>query len=997
MRAGVARDAARAPAPVGSGRAEPVRPLPRLGHDLARLPVHPPSAVVVHRCGDHPCAGSCPQPEETVSRQVIDAPGAVPGPSLRGPDLPGRDLPGSDLPGPGLPAARVLPQAITDVLAGGGRPLPAAVRADMEASFAAAAPTFSPAPLTLHASSVLSAPGDPAERQAEQVAAQVAGQVAGGPPVAAPGPAPDFSGVRIHTDGQAARSAAAVAAAAYSVGRHIVFGAGRYDPEGAAGRRLLAHELTHVLQQPHAAGVVHRQNCGHDSATQGPRCGGHRWKLTDVGDAEGAGVWQALDHRIVTSGLQPTFGGRWVTEVRTPKNPAKPGTDFGRVDGLRVQVGRTLRVEVVEVKSRRISPDGGCAVATKQANGYVAVLNGLRQHIVAISRALSARPALRRAGDAPSAETRRALAAAGVDLALPPVREAWSFLRSLERALGTGVLTGFTDFEAVLFGGGVAGFTYVVSPPIAVPCKVGGRSGITARWLTYQVNNAGGASYNCVDSGCTADVEKEIRTPSVPVELTGHRPKVISIAERKANEDTDERDLPGGSDYTVPIVVVGAAAAAAARKRAQQAAARRLAAEAAKRAELEAIRRAELAAFRQLAAAGTEEATAATVTSLGARRAAGSAAGKAIAAAAVAAALVLVVTGEAKAEPGPGKSSLEALYDVMTRNGAPPSPEMRQFIEEDPALRALAERAAERNDPSELQHELDRRSLEYLREHAAEFSDEQLDLLLRSASARGARSAPPEIDELKRRVAREQQRRRAGQAGRSGKAGGDGDRPPHLSERAAAELRAASGPRRTVVEAILRQRGAGPAFDDAAVHRLLDAVPADLRPDEADRLAGAVGPAAGRPIDDVVAALGRAVAELRKQASTDPSSDTGQGGQAGGAAGPDYVASMQRVIAGFRSWDRIPLFGSWLWATGAGQHLPSAPVGARLDVQVVAKLRPGSTPVRAAGAGPATVVSRSRTEVRVMMLGQLVTVLEDGRSFAMPPRYTITAPLGGHR
>lgn len=59
----------------------------------------------------------------------------------------------------------------------------------------------------------------------------------------------DFGGVRIHADAPAARSAASVQALAYTVGRDIVFGAGRYAPGTSAGGRLLAHELTHVVQQ----------------------------------------------------------------------------------------------------------------------------------------------------------------------------------------------------------------------------------------------------------------------------------------------------------------------------------------------------------------------------------------------------------------------------------------------------------------------------------------------------------------------------------------------------------------------------------------------------------------------------------------------------------------------------------------------------------------------------------------------------------------------------
>lgn len=59
----------------------------------------------------------------------------------------------------------------------------------------------------------------------------------------------DFSKVRVHTDVRSVESARAVSALAYTVGPHIVFGAGRYAPGTDSGRRLLAHELTHTIQQ----------------------------------------------------------------------------------------------------------------------------------------------------------------------------------------------------------------------------------------------------------------------------------------------------------------------------------------------------------------------------------------------------------------------------------------------------------------------------------------------------------------------------------------------------------------------------------------------------------------------------------------------------------------------------------------------------------------------------------------------------------------------------
>jgi hypothetical protein len=63
----------------------------------------------------------------------------------------------------------------------------------------------------------------------------------------------DFGRVRVHTDEKAAESARAVNALAYTVGKHVVFAAGRYVPGLPTSQRLLAHELAHTLQQPDPA------------------------------------------------------------------------------------------------------------------------------------------------------------------------------------------------------------------------------------------------------------------------------------------------------------------------------------------------------------------------------------------------------------------------------------------------------------------------------------------------------------------------------------------------------------------------------------------------------------------------------------------------------------------------------------------------------------------------------------------------------------------------
>ena len=59
----------------------------------------------------------------------------------------------------------------------------------------------------------------------------------------------DFSDVRVHTDSKASESARSVQAHAYTVGSDVVFQSGKYEPQSQSGQRMLAHELTHVVQQ----------------------------------------------------------------------------------------------------------------------------------------------------------------------------------------------------------------------------------------------------------------------------------------------------------------------------------------------------------------------------------------------------------------------------------------------------------------------------------------------------------------------------------------------------------------------------------------------------------------------------------------------------------------------------------------------------------------------------------------------------------------------------
>jgi hypothetical protein len=83
----------------------------------------------------------------------------------------------------------------------------------------------------------------------------------------------DFSNVRIHHDARAAQSARMVNARAYTAGSNIVFESGQYNPHSHPGRQLLAHELTHVVQQ--GSGKVGSRNAGEDVTLGDP---GDAWE-----------------------------------------------------------------------------------------------------------------------------------------------------------------------------------------------------------------------------------------------------------------------------------------------------------------------------------------------------------------------------------------------------------------------------------------------------------------------------------------------------------------------------------------------------------------------------------------------------------------------------------------------------------------------------------------------------------------------------------------------
>ena len=92
----------------------------------------------------------------------------------------------------------------------------------------------------------------------------------------------DFSGVRVHTDARAADSARALQARAWAWGSDVAFANGAYAPGTAAGRRLLAHELTHVVQQ--------------ERAPAAPPAADHDLDVSQPGDASEREADRVADH-----------------------------------------------------------------------------------------------------------------------------------------------------------------------------------------------------------------------------------------------------------------------------------------------------------------------------------------------------------------------------------------------------------------------------------------------------------------------------------------------------------------------------------------------------------------------------------------------------------------------------------------------------------------------------------------------------------------------------
>ena len=152
----------------------------------------------------------------------------------------------------------------------------------------------------------------------------------------------DFSRVRVHTDPRAAESARAVGARAYTVGTNVVFGTGAYAPHTTDGQSVLAHELTHVVQQ---------RARGDRPLEPGKLTIGHAHHVTErEAQLASAGVLDPApgvrQPQMVTAGTVLQRAETLGTKVTEPKGAAAPfKTVSGTFDGAKFRLigdGKTI-------------------------------------------------------------------------------------------------------------------------------------------------------------------------------------------------------------------------------------------------------------------------------------------------------------------------------------------------------------------------------------------------------------------------------------------------------------------------------------------------------------------------------------------------------------------------------------------------------------------------------------------------------------------------------
>lgn len=178
----------------------------------------------------------------------------------------------------------------------------------------------------------------------------------------------DFSAVRVHADAESAALSHALGARAFTVGRDVFFGAGRFAPGTPAGRRLLAHELAHTVQQRGAAehALVQRDTDAEAEGKIGVKAAIDAGKMAAVAGVDGA-TFKATACQGPNRGLAEEIA-QDASRMQPPKQAAQTRED------VRSRAAAALACDVAFKFTRAFKGDYTVTGKTKEERGvYVSI------------------------------------------------------------------------------------------------------------------------------------------------------------------------------------------------------------------------------------------------------------------------------------------------------------------------------------------------------------------------------------------------------------------------------------------------------------------------------------------------------------------------------------------------------------------------------------------------------------------------------------------------
>jgi hypothetical protein len=209
-----------------------------------------------------------------------------------------------------------------------------------------------------------------------------------------------LAGVRLHSDADAAGRAAAIGAAAFTIGGDIYFGAGRYQPDTPAGRELIAHELVHTVQQ---GGAVQRSAIGPVSEHVAPHVqrGALDWARDAgqwLGDKASAGIDAVkAEARAFFAARAASLPGYRLFKLATGRDPITgEAASASGAEVLRAIVGIVpLGDKVVQALDNHDIFEKGAAFIGRQAGALFDLASGIIADVRAFIGRLGVSDALR--------------------------------------------------------------------------------------------------------------------------------------------------------------------------------------------------------------------------------------------------------------------------------------------------------------------------------------------------------------------------------------------------------------------------------------------------------------------------------------------------------------------------------------------------------------------------------------------------------------------------